>query len=86
MSKQRNREQNFKAVKILAMFFRFFGCAISAYFTFQSVLQFFTSYEKNQTIGVVIFIILSVFFLYLTIFLGRQAIQASKAKKIAELP
>jgi TRAP-type mannitol/chloroaromatic compound transport system permease small subunit len=83
---QRKKEQDFKTAKILAMFFRFFGCAVTLYFAFQSVLVIFSSYEKNQTSGIVIFVILTVFFVYLAIVFCRQGIHASKAKKVDDLP
>ncbi|WP_147534922.1 hypothetical protein [Bacillus marasmi] len=84
--RQRNNEQDFKTFRFFEIFSRFFGCVVTAYFGHKSILKIFTAYEKNQTVGLVIFLALSTIFIYLAITLFRQGIQAFKAKKMVDLP
>lgn len=84
--RQRNNVRDFKTFRFLEIFSRFFGCVVTAYFGYKSILKIFTAYEKNQTVGLIIFLIFSTIFIYLAIALFRQGIQAVKAKKIADLP
>ncbi|MGJ7921756.1 hypothetical protein [Neobacillus sp. LXY-4] len=84
--RQRNNERDFKTFRLLEIFSRFFGCVVTTYFGYKSILKIFSTYEKNQTFGLVIFLALSILFIYLGIALFRQGIQAVKAKKMADLP
>lgn len=84
--RQRNNERDFKTFRFLEIFSRFFGCVVTAYFGYKSILKIFIAYEKNQTFGLVIFPALSTLFIYLAIALFRQGIQAVNAKKMADLP
>lgn len=83
---QRNNERDFKTFRFLEIFSRFFGCVVTAYFGYKSILKIFIAYEKKQTFGLVIFPALSTLFIYLAIALFRQGIQAVNAKKMADLP
>jgi hypothetical protein len=84
--KQRYKEKDFKVAKGLFIFFQFLGCAVAGYFTFQTIIEIKSNYENNQIKRVIIFLVLALFFLYLTIKTGRDGIQALKAKNMKDLP
>jgi phosphoglycerol transferase MdoB-like AlkP superfamily enzyme len=88
MSKKRQRknERDFKTFRLIEISSRFLGSVITACFGISSILKISSTYEKNQTFGLVIFLVLSTVFIYLAIALFKQGIQAIRAKRMADLP
>lgn len=84
--KRRNKEKDFRLAKYIFTFGCFFGAAATGYFLYETIVLSIATFKENQTFEFVIFLLLSLFLVYLTITLAKQGIQTAKAKNVRELP